>query len=231
MIKKTLPKGFIPYESNLFRVKGFRLSPVKDQGLKIKDSLGGFTLIELLVVISIIALLSSVILAALNQARAKARDAALLSSVKSLVNALALYYDDHGYYPPYTTDAGGSYWWLIPRTGSIKGDATNSTLKNELAPYISQLPNPGMVSTPEYKQGILMSRITYMRPYEQYPEFEMSCVNSPPGWGETGRCYSLTIITETDTPLGPANTPISLVNGTIKVISPVCDTLTCWGFY
>ncbi len=61
----------------------------------------GFTLIELLVVISIIGLLSSVVLASLNSARAKARDARRLSDIHQIQLALALYYDDNNNtYPP-----------------------------------------------------------------------------------------------------------------------------------
>lgn len=56
----------------------------------------GFTLIELLVVISIISLLSSVVWANLNSAKAKARDAKRLSEIKQLQNALILYASDHG---------------------------------------------------------------------------------------------------------------------------------------
>src|SRR3989344_3980275 len=53
----------------------------------------GFTLIELLVVIAIIGILSSVVLASLNIARKKGRDAARLAAVKQLQLALELYYD------------------------------------------------------------------------------------------------------------------------------------------
>ncbi len=58
----------------------------------------GFTLIELLVVISIIGLLSSVVLASLNSARQKARDAAVVLSVKELSKLLALEYSDNNNY-------------------------------------------------------------------------------------------------------------------------------------
>lgn len=54
----------------------------------------GFTLIELLVVIAIIGLLSSVILASLNSARQKSRDARRLSDLTELRNSLELIYDN-----------------------------------------------------------------------------------------------------------------------------------------
>jgi len=59
----------------------------------------GFTLIELLVVIAIIGILSSVVLASLNSARQKGRDARRLSDVKQIQLALELYYDANGAYP------------------------------------------------------------------------------------------------------------------------------------
>lgn len=59
----------------------------------------GFTLIELLVVIAIIGVLSSVVLASLNTARAKSRDAARVLTIKQVRNALALHYVDRNDYP------------------------------------------------------------------------------------------------------------------------------------
>lgn len=59
----------------------------------------GFTLIELLVVIAIIGILSSVVLASLNSARQKGRDARRVSDIKQLQLALELYYDANGTYP------------------------------------------------------------------------------------------------------------------------------------
>src|SRR3989338_3128827 len=57
-----------------------------------RNFLTGFTLIELLVVISIIGLLSSVVLASLNNARAKARDTRRIQDFKQISTALYLYY-------------------------------------------------------------------------------------------------------------------------------------------
>lgn len=79
----------------------------------------GFTLIELLVVIAIIGILSSVVLASLNTARTKARDARRIADIGQLKLALELYADDH--FASYPADAtwstdltGGGYIAVVP---------------------------------------------------------------------------------------------------------------------
>lgn len=59
----------------------------------------GFTLIELLVVIAIIGMLSSVVLASLNTARAKSKDARRIADMKQISIALELYFDSNRAYP------------------------------------------------------------------------------------------------------------------------------------
>ncbi len=62
----------------------------------------GFTLVELLVVVAIIGILSSIVLASLNGARQKGRDAKRIADVKQMQLALELYYDANSSYPSAT---------------------------------------------------------------------------------------------------------------------------------
>lgn len=93
-------------------------------------SIRGFTLIELLVVIAIIGVLSSVVLASLNQARIKARDTSRISQLAEIRKALELYYLDYGYYP-----ASNCGWDCNGYRYSY--DSSWNTLASDLAPYIT----------------------------------------------------------------------------------------------
>lgn len=114
----------------------------------------GFTLIELLVVIAIIGLLASVVLASLDGARARARDANRMSELEQIQLALSLYHSDHNQYPDlgcsppdYSNccgwDVDGFYW-----AGDYEHLAWATdyrpcwqTLQSDLAPYMPELPS------------------------------------------------------------------------------------------
>lgn len=88
----------------------------------------GFTLIELLVVIAIIGILASVVLASLNSARVKGRDARRISDIKQLQLALELYYDTNQSYPVGTGSASTTLSALVTNNfiSSIPADPTNA---------------------------------------------------------------------------------------------------------
>lgn len=65
-----------------------------------------FTLIELLVVIAIIGILATVVLSSLNSARGAARDARRAADVNTFIQAMQMYYLDHGAYPGTGSGAG-----------------------------------------------------------------------------------------------------------------------------
>lgn len=92
----------------------------------------GFTLIELLIVIALIALLSSIVLIAMRNARIKARDTKRISDIQQLVKALALYYSDNNAYPPVSQTGGQGGWEVSYLPGYLK----------ELSPkYAIAIPN------------------------------------------------------------------------------------------
>ena len=75
-----------------------------------KNTKKAFTLIELLVVIAIIGLLATLSVIALNNARAKSRDAKRVADIKQIQTALELYFNDAQRYPTgITTTASIAY--------------------------------------------------------------------------------------------------------------------------
>ncbi len=66
----------------------------------------GFTLIELLVVIAIIGILASIVLASLNSARVKARDARRVADIRQIQLALELFADANSQSYPASDEAG-----------------------------------------------------------------------------------------------------------------------------
>lgn len=81
----------------------------------------GFTLIELLVVIAIIGLLSSIVLASLNSARNKGRDAAIKEQVLQLATTMELEMSDTGSYTAVKSICGDNWCTTANSCGSATG--------------------------------------------------------------------------------------------------------------
>lgn len=114
----------------------------------------GFTLIELLVVISIIGLLSSVVLASLNVARSKARDARRLSDIRQVQNALELYRSNNNTYPD-----SGSFRENSCNTGTASDTGTPvAAWDSALSPLVSAKYIASLPDDPQNKGTLNTSR-------------------------------------------------------------------------
>lgn len=109
----------------------------------------GFTLIELLVVIAIIGILASVVLASLNSARRKSRDARRVADIKQIQLALELYFDSFSQYPATLSLLAPNYIPVVPQdplTGTGAYNYIACTTNYHLAAGLEEQTNPALNS-------------------------------------------------------------------------------------
>jgi prepilin-type N-terminal cleavage/methylation domain-containing protein len=118
---------------------------------------GGFTLIELLVVIAIIGILSAVVLASLNTARSKARNAKRLTDIHTLVNAFNLGLSNA------SLPLSGGTWVCVSSscTGGYGGYVPYAPVNTYLAPYLSTKPDDSSLNGRDSGGYVYQNPYTY----------------------------------------------------------------------
>lgn len=126
---------------------------MEDMIFKKRQANKGFTLIELLVVVAIIGLLSSVVMASLNSARAKAKDAAVRMGVRELAKLFELEYNDTGSYLGLNTN---SCSWVTISSSNCNSffTGTYATQARNICNNILANANTNLWATPGY--GLLI---------------------------------------------------------------------------
>lgn len=139
-------------------------------------SANGFTLAELTVCVVIVAVLASLIMAAVSRARGKARQSACASNLRQIVTAMRMYAEDH--------DGRGwvwDSWWPDPESPGLVVDAHAPYVADGQIwfcpsdPWAGQRMRTSPPLVPHWKTSYSVSDQTGGRQMLEHPDVTLAC--------------------------------------------------------